>query len=187
MSRSAKRASAALGRFVAARRGATAVEFSLVALPFFMLLFGVLELGMMFMASTTIEGAVNTAARKIRTGELQTSGSATAAAFKTEVCNNMSWLSSADCSSKLQVDVRTFANFASINVTPPVNNGAIDTTALQFNPGVSCNIVLVRVFYPYTLLAPTFSPGLPDLGPTQKLITAAGAFKNENWGAVSPC
>jgi Flp pilus assembly protein TadG len=181
------RAKRALRRFLSASRGATAVEFSLIALPFFMLLFGVLELGMLFMATTTIEGAVNTSARKIRTGELQTSGSNTASAFKTDVCANMSWLSSSDCTSNLQIDVRTFANFTSINVTPPVTAGAIDPTQLQFDSGVSCNVVLVRVFYPYTLLAPTFSPGLPDLGPTKKLITAAVAFKNENWGGVSPC
>ncbi len=182
-----RRARAAASRFARAKKGATAVEFALIALPFFMLLFGVLELGMLFMASTTVEGAVTNSARKIRTGELQTTGTATAATFKSDICNNMSWLSSSDCTANLSVDVRTFANFNSINMNPPINNGAIDQTQLQFTPGVSCNIVLVRVFYPYTLLAPNFAPGLPDLGPTKKLITAAVAFKNENWGGVSPC
>jgi Flp pilus assembly protein TadG len=187
MTRFAKRARTALGRFIAAERGATAVEFSMIAMPFFMLLFGVLELGLLFMAATTIEGAVMTSARKIRTGEMQTTMGNTAAAFKSDVCSNMSWLSSSDCSSNLEIDVRTFANFSSMTVNPPVANGAIDPTQLQYNAGASCNIVLVRVFYPYTLLTPTFEPGLPDLGPTKKLITAAVAFKNENWGGVSPC
>jgi hypothetical protein len=99
----------------------------------------------------------------------------------------MSWLSSSDCTANLQVDVRTFGTFGSISTTPPVTNGAIDPTKLQFNDGTYCSIVLVRVFYPYTLIAPTFSPGLPDLGNNKKLITFTSAFRNENWGTSGNC
>ncbi len=173
--------------FARAERGATAVEFALIALPFFMLLFGILQLGLLFMASTTIEGATVTAAREIRTGELQNAGTNTAAGFKSLVCANMSWLSTSDCTSNLSVDVRTFGNFGSITNTPPVTNGAVDQTKLQFNSGTNCSIVLVRVYYPYTLVAPTFTPGLPDLGNNQKLITFASAFRNENWGSSGNC
>ena len=41
-----------LRRFARARRGATAIEFSIIALPFCALMFGAIELGMVFMAST---------------------------------------------------------------------------------------------------------------------------------------
>ena len=58
-------------RFAGDRRGAAAVEFALIALPFFMLLFGKLELGLLFMASTTIESAADTSGRRIRTGVSQ--------------------------------------------------------------------------------------------------------------------
>ena len=173
--------------FARADRGATAVEFALIALPFFMLLFGILQLGLLFMASTTIESATVTAARQIRTGELQTAGTNTAAGFKSLVCNNMSWLSTSDCTNNLAVDVRTFGSFGAITSSPPVANGAIDQTQLQFNSGANCSIVLVRVFYPYTLVAPTFTPGLPDLGSNKKLITFASAFRNENWGNTGNC
>jgi Flp pilus assembly protein TadG len=181
------RAAGVVRRFLGAREGATAVEFALIALPFFMLLFGTMQLGLLFMASTTIEAATVTAARTIRTGQLQTSGGNTAAAFKSAICSNMSWLSSSDCTANLSVDVRTFGTFGAITVTPPVTGGAIDPTKLQFNDGTYCSIVLVRVFYPYTLIAPTFSPGLPDLGGNKKLITFAAAFRNENWGTTGAC
>ena len=174
-------------RFLAAREGATAVEFSLIALPFFALLFGTLELGMYFMASTTIDTAAMNSARKIRTGQMQTGGSNNAASFKSDVCSNMSWLSSSDCTANLQVDVRTFSTFSGITVTPPTTAGAIDPAKLQYNAGASCDIVLVRVFYPYTLVAPTLEPGMADLGATKKLITSAVAFRNENWGGGSAC
>lgn len=174
-------------RFARAERGATALEFALIATPFFMLLFGILQLGLLFMASTTIEAATVTAAREIRTGQLQTTGTNTAAGFKSLVCANMSWLSTSDCTSNLSIDVRTFGSFGAITNTPPVKNGAIDQTQLQFNAGANCSIVMVRIYYPYTLFAPTLSPGLPDLGSFKKLITYASAFRNENWGSTGNC
>src|SRR5579872_7606870 len=85
----------------ASRDGATAVEFAMVAVPFFALLFGVLELGMLFMASTTIDAATVQVARQIRTGQFQSGANHSAADFKTAVCNNMSWISTADCQANL--------------------------------------------------------------------------------------
>lgn len=185
-----------LRRFSRADNGATAVEFSLIALPFFMLLFGILQLGALFMASTTIESATVTAAREIRTGQLQ-AGSLTdttgktvtndAGGFRSLVCQNMSWLSTQDCDANLQVDVRVFGSFGAITNSPPVKNGAIDTTQLQFNSGANCSIVLVRVYYPFTLVTPALTPGLPDLGGNKKLIAFASAFRNENWGSTGNC
>jgi Flp pilus assembly protein TadG len=168
------------------RAGATAVEFAMVALPFFALLFTIMELGMMFMASTTIDAATVAAARQIRTGQLQAGANNTAAGFKSLICNGMAWISTADCTANLSVDVRTFQTFASISVTPPITNNQIDQTQLTFNAGNACDIVLVRAFYPYTLLTPLLEPGLPNLGSGQHLITSAVAFRNENWQAGAP-
>ena len=170
----------------AARGGATAVEFAMVALPFFALLFSIMELGMMFLASTTIEAATVAAARQIRTGQLQGGPNNTAAAFKTLVCNGMTWISTSDCMANMSIDVRTFSSFSAISVTPPITNNQIDQTQLTFNAGASCDIVLVRAFYPYTLLTPLLEPGLPNLGANQHLITTAVAFRNENWQAEGP-
>ena len=67
-----------LARFAKTRRGSAAVEFAMVALPFLALIFGILELSMIYLVSTTLENATADTARKIRTGELQTAGGATA-------------------------------------------------------------------------------------------------------------
>jgi Flp pilus assembly protein TadG len=170
----------------ASRSGATAVEFAMVALPFFALLFSIMELGMMFMTSTTIEAATVAAARQVRTGQLQAGANNSAAGFKTMICNGMSWISTSDCMANMSIDVRTFASFSAISVTPPITNNQIDQTQLTFNSGASCDIVLVRAFYPYTLITPLLEPGLPNLGTNQRLITTAVAFRNENWQAEGP-
>jgi hypothetical protein len=87
----------------------------------------------------------------------------------------------------MSVDVRTFASFSAINVAPPIVGNAIDQTQLQFNPGSSCSIVLVRVFYPWTLITPVLEPGLPNLGANQRLLTTAVAFRNENYQQGPSC
>ncbi len=174
-----------LSALAKAEGGATAVEFAMISVPFLALLFAIFELGAMFMASTAIDAAVESAARQIRTGQLQTGGSNSAAGFKAIVCNNISWISTSDCQSNLTLDVRTFASFGTIAVTSPVKNGAIDQTQVGFNSGTSCDIVVVRAFYPWTLLTPTLEPGLPDMNANQRLLTATVAFRNENWSTAT--
>lgn len=177
MAQKALRSRALLRRFAAARRGATAVEFALVAAPFLALMFGVLELGLVFMVSTTLDNATEAAARTIRTGQLQTAGGS-ANSFKTAVCNNMSWLGSS-CAGKLTVDVRTFPKFADVAMADPVTDGAIDASKTNFTPGNGEDIVVVRAYYEWTLITPMLNAGLANLGGTKRLIYSTVTFRNE--------
>ena len=172
------RARARLAGFGRDAKGATAVEFAMVALPLLMLLFSVLELAMIFLISTTLENATYNAARQIRTGSFQGGGSPTAASFKTAVCSSLSWLGSS-CSSNVEVDVRTYASFTNPNIPDPVSNGTFNTGALSFTPGNAGDIVLVRAFYKWTLLTPFLNGGLQRLNGGVSLITASSLFKNE--------
>ena len=61
-------------QFAQNRRGAAAVEFALIAAPFFFLIFGLLEVCLIFIMSTVMEHAVSEAARPLRTGEAQQAG-----------------------------------------------------------------------------------------------------------------
>jgi Flp pilus assembly protein TadG len=171
--------------FATSQSGVAAVEFAIVSVPFLALLFSILELGMMFMGSTTIEAASVAAARQIRTGQLQQGASNNVAGFKSIVCGGMAWISASDCNANLSVDVRTYASFAAIDTAPPIAGNAIDPAQLKFDAGKPCDIVLVRVFYPWTLLTPVLEPGLPNLGPNQRLLTTAIAFRNEDWQGAS--
>jgi Flp pilus assembly protein TadG len=177
----------AVSDFVAARGGATAVEFAIVSLPFLALLFSIMELGLIFMASSSIDSATEAAARQIRTGQLQQGANNNATGFTNLVCAGMSWISVADCAANMSVDVRTFSSFSAINLTPPIAGDAIDATQLTFDAGSSCSIVVVRVFYPWTLITPVLEPGLPNLGPNQRLLTTVVAFRNENYQQGPSC
>ena len=174
------RAQRFLARFHAAQRGSAAVEFAFVALPFVALLFAVLELGLVFLVSTTLQNAADAAGRKIRTGELQAAGG-TAATFKNAICADMSWLGS-DCASNLTVDVRKFTSFAGSSAASPVTNGAIDPTKTKWEPGGAEEIVLVRAYYTWTLITPLLNTGLENLSNGKRLISTTVTFRTEPWG-----
>jgi Flp pilus assembly protein TadG len=162
--------------FAGDRDGATAVEFALVAAPFFLLIFAILEIALIFFASAVIEEAVSAAARDIRTGKLQSSGGQEED-FRAIICDRVNTI--ADCS-RLKVDVRTFENFANTQFTPPISNdGDLDESGFTFEPGGAQDIVVVRVFYDWPLLGPGMINGLANMPGNRRLISSATAFRNE--------
>jgi len=62
--------------------GVTAVEFSLLLAPYMMLVLGIIEISLMFTSANLLEGATNSAARLIRTGQLQQSALAPQDVFR---------------------------------------------------------------------------------------------------------
>lgn len=170
----------AVRRFAAARRGAVAVEFAFVAFPFLLLLFGIVELALVFVVSTTIEGATESAARRIRTGEFQTGGATSKDNFRDLVCARMSWLSGG-CSATLIVDVQTFAidDYQGMANDTPQNPGTFDAGATCFSPGGPGDVVLVRAYYPWTLFTPLLNDAMENMGDGKRLVSAVAAFRNE--------
>ena len=73
-------------RFAKSESGAIAVEFSLVAFPFFMLMGCICETGIMLFSEYAIQAGVQEASRQIRTGQAQTA-SLSAADFKSKICD----------------------------------------------------------------------------------------------------
>src|SRR5262245_33291387 len=105
-------------RFVREQDGVAAVEFGLVAIPFFALMFAIIETGMVFFASQTLETAVADASRLIMTGQAQTQGFSQAQ-FKEAICSRIYGMF--NCASGIQIDVRTAAAFGSTNMGRPVD------------------------------------------------------------------
>lgn len=186
LSRAIARFRAAAGRIVPRRirrdeRGAAAVEFALVAMPFFLLLGAIIETALLFLADQILETAVNDAARLIRTGQAtDTSGGAKAythAEFDKQVCNRLYILF--DCA-YLSTDVRTYTTFGAASYTVPMDSkNNLDLTKLAYNAGASSGIVVVRAYYQYPLFFANLGLGLATLGNGKHLMTAVTAFRNE--------
>ena len=164
-------------RFHRNESGATAVEFSLVAVPFFALMFAILETALAFFAGQMLETAVGNAARLIRTGEAQTAG-LTMATFKGKVCAQLYDI--LDCDNGLKLDVRKFSTFDSINLTPPIDaDGNLKTNDFVFQTGNGGDIVVVRAYYEWPVFLNKFGTNLQNLADGNYLLAAAAAFKNE--------
>ena len=156
------------------RDGVAAVEFAMVALPFFFLLIAILETGYIFFLSILIEGAAADSARQVRIGAITTG--TPLATFQTLVCNRMFGLVPPPCND-LIYDVRVVADFASTLPLPPFPTSQ---GSASFLPGVAGDIVVVRVVYPWTFITP-YLESLVTAGGTRHLVSTV-AFRNEPYG-----
>ncbi len=158
-------------------RGATMVEFALILIPFFVILFGIFEVGFVFWGTFELENATADAARQIRTGQIRASGGE--AAFRTIVCNRVVLLSR--CNTDLRLDVRSFNSFAELQNSPPApleNNGELKDS-MTFSPGGPRSIVLVSTFYQWPLINALSSYSIANMAGGDRLLQASAAFRNE--------
>jgi Flp pilus assembly protein TadG len=163
-------------RLLAARDGSAAVEFGMVALPFCMMLFAILELGLVFVTDSVLENAAIETGRLIRTGQASAQNM-TAAQFKTSLCGRMSIFAS-DCAARASVDVRVIPQFA---VTPPdpMAGGTFNAGSLTYSNGNPGDLVLVRVWYRQPLMTTFLSQGLSRMNDGAAMMTVTTAFRNE--------
>ncbi len=159
--------------------GATAIEFGFVALPFFALMFAIIETAMMFWSSQVLEEAVSTSARKILTGEHQTlypNPTIAGTKLKEAVCARV--VAIFDCNAAVKIDVQTFTSYANAQANS-VNAGAMDTSTFAFNPVGPNQITLVRAAMEYSLLFPSFNNSMANLTSGKRAIVASIAFRTE--------
>lgn len=177
----------AAARFARAERGAAAVEFALISIPFMMLLFGIMELAMVLLVATTLETATEHVSRKIRTGEFQSGAATGKTDFKAKVCEAMTWLS-ASCASDVFVDVRTFSDFGALAGYKPQPGATFSDATTCFSPGKATDIVLVRVYYRWKLFTPGLDKAMENMGggSGKRLLSSATAFRNEPYNDDPP-
>ena len=161
------------------KRGSVVVEFALISIPFFMLLLGVLEVGVVFFGSSMLEKGTADAARLIRTGQVQAQ-SMNANQFHDYICGQISALLSTCNSGSLQVDVEAFSSFSGVTIPNPIkSDGTLDSNLKNFQVGGPGDIVLVRTFYTWNVVNPLLRPFFSNLSSGQRLLTSASTFRNE--------
>lgn len=146
--------------FLAKKDGTTAIEFSMLALPYIMLSLAIIELSMMYASASLLEGATDSASRMIRTGQIQQSGTANPEAeFRNAMCDFAVVL--IDCND-LVIEVTPLPSFSDFSGPTFDANGNMISSG--FNPGGSNDRVMIRVAYRYTMLTPIVGPLLNGPG-----------------------
>jgi Flp pilus assembly protein TadG len=179
-----KRRRRLLDAFIKDGKGATAVEFALIAMPFFAILAALIQTFLLFFAQSVLENAVRASARQILTGQTQTtdatlSQSAAQTAFTNAVCANAAVLF--NCAG-LMVDVEVANNWSSANTGMPVLTYKSDGTVSnvwQFNPGNAGDIVVVRVMYLWPVFFGPIAFNMANQANGTREIMASAAFQNE--------
>lgn len=161
--------------------GTTAVEFALIALPFLLTLLAIFEFGSEFVFQTALDEATTDASRQIRTGALQSTGTASQSSMAAAICSNLKF-ASAGCTGKLSIDVRVFQSFSAVSTPNPFSSGTLDPTQLTFQLGGPGNIVLVTTYYQWTVLVPGLSQFMAPLNNGQVVLKSTVAFRNEPYG-----
>ena len=164
-------------RFARHEEGATAIEFGIVAAPFLGLMFAIMETALVFFASQTLETAVADSARLIMTGQAQQQGFSQQQ-FKDQVCARIKGLF--DCQTGMQIDVKTYDTFGSIDNNKPIGpDGKLQTSNFGYTPGGPGQIVVVRLMYEWPVFASVLNFNLADLSGSKRLLIATAAFRNE--------
>lgn len=153
------RKNAILARYIDDQSGATAVEFGLLALPFFMLLVGIFELSMFYASGVILEGAANGASRMIRTGQAQNSGNPQAA-FEAEMCDQVGVL--VNCADIVYDAVSYGDSFDGVaNASFELDEDG-NMISAGFDAGGSNEVIMVRLAYSHEFFFPFMAQILSD-------------------------
>jgi len=168
-----------IGRFISGeKKGSVAVEFAFLAIPFFMMLIGIIEVGLFFGSAVILEGAATEAARVIRTGQAQTSGDPVGA-FEDMLCAKAGVM--INCGliqyEVINVPERKFTNVQDLQPTYDEDGNLISS---GFDAGGSNDIILVRIAYRYTFLTPLLGALMETTNATNSaLLMSSVVIMNE--------
>ncbi|MGO7211947.1 TadE/TadG family type IV pilus assembly protein [Rhizobium ruizarguesonis] len=182
------------------RDGAAAIEFALLAIPYFLVIFAILETFVAFAAEELVSNGVDTMSRRMRTGQITYNLGRTTdmnrAQFRQAFCDEISILLRCSASevatpSKLYLDVQTFSTFSAIPTTIPKLStdkyADINTAAFKYAPGGAGTINMVRAYYRWEIITDLVRPYITTIRPadgsmpSQYLIVATAAFQNEQY------
>lgn len=163
------------------KKAATAVEFSLVAVPFLWMLIGMVELALYFSSASLLAEAANTGARMVRTGQFEEVADP-AAAFSTAVCDRAALFIPCE-DIQFQVTHVEDDDFRSAVEYAPTYDEDGNLENQGYNAGTASSVVIVRLAYRYQFMTPIIGSML-STGPSNTTqIVNTIVMKNEPYDA----
>ena len=171
-------------RFGADSDGATAIEFAILAIPFSLLVFAILECCISFAAEQVMTNAADDVARQIRTGQWL-EANITEAGLKKALCDRMEIFVPKGCVDVILVDLQwksTFAELAKLTVKTKgdkKSNMEVDTSDFNFDPGGPLTKNMLRVYYPWPVMTNLLATQMSNLKDNKTLHFATVTWQNE--------
>jgi Flp pilus assembly protein TadG len=174
----AARCRRAIRLFRAAERGATAVEFALIAPAFLAMLFAVLQTTLFLFAQEALQNAAVQAGRLFMTGQAQTAGT-TQSQFETEVCPMVQALFTC---ANVMVNVQNYSAFASASTSAPAltynSNGTV-SNSWSYSTGSQGEVMVVQLIYQWPIVGMPLGSLFPSLGNGTTEMMGVSAFRVE--------
>jgi Flp pilus assembly protein TadG len=168
--------------------GTTAIEFAMVAAPFFMFIFAIVGVSFYFFINTSLDKGMDQASRLVRTGQAQ-NAKMTVKDFKDKICSSAGgWIK---CN-KVQVFVQKYPDWASVQPQACVDangnvvaNSAPDGALISQYSGSSSDIVMVTTCYKWEFPAsiPYFKLG--NMSDKSLMLQSSTAFRSEPFTPAS--
>lgn len=166
-------------RFVRNSDGAAAVEFAMVALPLFAIIFASLQAALVLLAEQELNYATDEAARLVMTGQVSStsgqSGYLTQAQFTQKVC---SFLPALFNCSNIMVNMQSASSFSSMSTSAP-SYTTIQQNKWAYSTGSPNTTMILQVMYEWPVFGSLMNFNLANLGNGTRLLMATSAFKNE--------
>ena len=160
-------------RFTRERKGVVAIEFAILAFPFFLLLFAILECCIAFTAQELMTNAVDDVARQLRTGQLK-AGTVSRQEMRDMLCDRMGILFPGDCEG-LRIDLRNYVAFE--DAVREFERGVVPEE-YTFDPGGPLTKNVLRVFYPWPVVTAILRERI-DAPDGTMLLFATTTWQNE--------
>lgn len=159
-------------------RGATIIEFAMIAAPLIALLLATFETTLTLFTQQILETSAEKAARKILTGTAQASNM-TRSQFKSQVC--ASFPSYMKCNDVI-VDVRVASSISTADAGAPTltydGSGNL-TNAWLYNMGGSGDVVVIKTMYLMDQVAGPLGFNLANTLGNKRLLVSTYVFRNE--------
>ncbi|RWO75871.1 MAG: pilus assembly protein [Mesorhizobium sp.] len=170
-------------RFLGDRRGSTALEFAMLAVPFALLVFAILESCISFAGQEVMANITDDVARQLRTGQVR-QANVTEATLKSMICSRLEIMVAKDCPG-LEVDLRAYPSFAAAAQAGfNIHDGEIALTGITpstftVSPGLAESINMLRVFYKWPVMTDFMAKSMANLKDGNTLHFASMTWKNE--------
>ncbi|AZO09874.1 MULTISPECIES: TadE/TadG family type IV pilus assembly protein [unclassified Mesorhizobium] len=170
--------------FFSDRRGSTAMEFAMLAIPFALLVFAILESCISFAGQEVMANATDDVARQLRTGQIK-KADVTETSIKQLICSKLEIMVAKNCPGLL-VDLREYASFADAATAGfKIENGDIvltqgaSSTSFSVSPGLAESKNMLRVFYKWPVMTDFMARSMANLKDGNTLLFASVTWQNE--------
>ena len=167
-------------RFGRSADGSVVIEFAVLAIPFFLLVFAIVESCVSFAGQQVLSNATDDVARQFRTGQIRPADlTKNPDLVRDRICAKLEVLVSSGCP-ELEVDLKSYDTFQeAAEKRIAFAGGDIDTSDFGIEVGTSGSKNQLRVFYRWPVMTDFMRRSMSSLTGGKTLLYATVTWQNE--------